>query len=171
MFLHTKWYLDPSNRLATIYQRHRQTGHFVTEHRSAVAKGEPLYKRAPKNRKKWSISESTHVTKKTKAKYAIRNRHIGQISKPRRVRSQKFCLSPDPFKYKRSFNCLLVCLWVTGQLAVSQMPPKERKLSTQSRRRHPRVDQSASHPVRELAIRELAYPRVVHAVTSLWLLW
>jgi len=29
----------------------------------------------------------------------------------------------------------------TGQLAVSQMPPKERKLSTQSRRWHPRVVQ------------------------------
>ena len=38
---------------------------------------------------------------------------------------------------------------------------KERKLSTQSRRWHPRVDQSASRPVRELAFRELAYPRVV----------
>ena len=65
----------------------------------------------------------------------------------------------------------------TGQLAVSQMPPKERKLSTDSRRWHPRVvksatclvrelssprvDQSARYPVRELAIRELAYPRVV----------
>jgi len=36
---------------------------------------------------------------------------------------------------------------VTGQLAVSQMPPKERKLNTQSRRWHPRVDQSASRPV------------------------
>jgi len=32
----------------------------------------------------------------------------------------------------------------TGQLADSQMPPKERKLSTQSRRWHPRVVQSAS---------------------------
>jgi len=35
------------------------------------------------------------------------------------------------------------------------------KLSAQSRRWHPRVVQSASRPVRELAIRELAYPRVV----------
>ena len=35
----------------------------------------------------------------------------------------------------------------TGQLADSQMPPKERKLSTESRRWHPRVDQSASRPV------------------------
>jgi len=25
-YLHTKWYRNPSNRLATIYQRHRQTG-------------------------------------------------------------------------------------------------------------------------------------------------
>jgi len=26
-YLHTKWYVDPSNSLATIHQRHRQTGH------------------------------------------------------------------------------------------------------------------------------------------------
>ena len=39
----------------------------------------------------------------------------------------------------------------TGQLAVSQMPPKEGKLSTQSRRLHPRVVQSATCPVRELS--------------------
>jgi len=25
-YLHTKWYLDPHYRLATIHQRHRQTG-------------------------------------------------------------------------------------------------------------------------------------------------
>jgi len=25
-YLHTKWYLDPSNSLATIHQRHRQIG-------------------------------------------------------------------------------------------------------------------------------------------------
>jgi len=34
---------------------------------------------------------------------------------------------------------LWVIVGVTGQLAVSQMPPKERKLSTESRRCHPRV--------------------------------
>ena len=39
----------------------------------------------------------------------------------------------------------------TSQLAVSQMPPKERKLSTQSRRWHPRVVQSVTCPVRELS--------------------
>ena len=61
---------------------------------------------------------------------------------------------------------------VTGQLAVSQMPQKERKLSTESRRWHPRVVQSETCPVRELSsprvdqsasrpVRELAYPRVV----------
>jgi len=60
----------------------------------------------------------------------------------------------------------------TGQLAVSQMPPKERKLSTQSRQWNPRVVQTASCLVRELTspqdvqsashpVRELAYPRVV----------
>ena len=44
----------------------------------------------------------------------------------------------------------------TGQLAVSQMPPKERKQSTECRRWHLRVVQSATCPVRELA-----YPRDV----------
>jgi len=39
----------------------------------------------------------------------------------------------------------------TGQVAVSQMPPRERKLSTQSRRWHSRVVQSASWPVREMS--------------------
>ena len=64
--------------------------------------------------------------------------------------------------------------WTTRGLADAA---KKGKLSTQSRRRHPRVVQSASclvreltsprdvqsatRPVRELAIRELAYPRVV----------
>ena len=38
----------------------------------------------------------------------------------------------------------------TGQLAVLQMSPKERQLSTQSRRWHPRVVQSATCPAREL---------------------
>ena len=59
----------------------------------------------------------------------------------------------------------------TGQLAVSQMPPKEQKLSIQSRRWHPRVVQSATCPVRELSsprvdqsarcpVRESSSPRV-----------
>ena len=59
----------------------------------------------------------------------------------------------------------------TGQLAVSQMQPKERKLSRQSRRWHPRVVQSATCPVRELSsprvgqsarcpVRESSSPRV-----------
>jgi len=39
----------------------------------------------------------------------------------------------------------------TGQLAVSQMPPKERKLSTESRQWHPQVVQSASWRIRELS--------------------
>jgi len=39
----------------------------------------------------------------------------------------------------------------TGQLAVSRMAKKTRKLRTQSRRWHPRVVQSATCPVRELS--------------------
>ena len=48
----------------------------------------------------------------------------------------------------------------TGQLAVSQMPPKERKLSTQSRRWHPRAVQAATCPVLELTS-----PRVVQSAS------
>jgi len=75
--------------------------------------------------------------------------------------------------------------WTSCRLDNSQlqMPPKERKLSTQSRRWHPQVVlsatcpvrklssprvetspydvQSMSRPVRKLAVHKLAYPRVV----------
>ena len=47
--------------------------------------------------------------------------------------------------------------WRTGQLAVSQTPPKERKLSTQSRPWHPRDVQSASWRIRELSSNLLYY--------------
>ena len=58
----------------------------------------------------------------------------------------------------------------TGQVAVSQTPPKERKLSTQCRRWHPRVDQSARCPVRESSSPRVGNPRVgvsavVHFIT------
>jgi len=49
---------------------------------------------------------------------------------------------------------------ITGQLAVSQTPPKEQKLSIQSRRWHPRVDQSAKCPVRESSSPRVGNPRV-----------
>jgi len=48
----------------------------------------------------------------------------------------------------------------TRQLAVTQMPPKERKLITQSRRWHPRVDRSARCPVRESSSPRVGNPRV-----------
>jgi len=48
----------------------------------------------------------------------------------------------------------------TRQLADWQMPPKERKPRTQSRRWHPRVVQSAICPVRELTS-----PRVVQSAS------
>jgi len=41
-YLHTKWHLDPSNHLATIYQRHRQD-------KGLIAQGELSCKRLPKN--------------------------------------------------------------------------------------------------------------------------
>ena len=52
----------------------------------------------------------------------------------------------------------------TGELAVLQMPPKERKLSTESRRWHPRVVQSARwqsaswrRPIHELSSNRATY--------------
>ena len=41
-YLHDKFHLDPSNRLATIHQRHRQTD------RQTTVRCEPFYKRSPK---------------------------------------------------------------------------------------------------------------------------
>ena len=48
----------------------------------------------------------------------------------------------------------------TGQLVDLQMPPKEQKLSTESRLWHPRVVQSATCPVRELSS-----PRVIQSAS------
>jgi len=42
--MRAKFHLDPSNRLATIYQRHRQTG----QRDRQIVQGEPFYKRSPK---------------------------------------------------------------------------------------------------------------------------
>jgi len=58
-YLLAKFHLDPSNRLATIHQRHRQTGQGrQTDRRTdrqtdrtdngSIAYGEPFYKRSPK---------------------------------------------------------------------------------------------------------------------------
>ena len=56
VYLHAKFHLDPSNCLATIHQRHRQTGQDRQTDRLTdkqidnilVAQGEPFYKRSPK---------------------------------------------------------------------------------------------------------------------------
>jgi len=48
----------------------------------------------------------------------------------------------------------------TGQLVVSQMPLKERKLSTQSRWWHPRVVQSVSWRIRELSSNRIHVSRL-----------
>ena len=45
VYLHAKFHLDPSNRLATIHQRYRQTDMTYRQ----IAQGEPFYKRSPKN--------------------------------------------------------------------------------------------------------------------------
>ena len=45
--LPTKWHLDPSNHLATIHQRHRQTGEteqIGQTYNGLIASGEPFYK-------------------------------------------------------------------------------------------------------------------------------
>jgi len=43
-YLHVKFHLDPSNRLASIHQGYRQTDN------GPIAEGEPFYKWSPKNR-------------------------------------------------------------------------------------------------------------------------
>jgi len=42
-----EWHLDPSNRLAPIHQRHRQTGHDRTDN-GPIRQDEPFYTRSPK---------------------------------------------------------------------------------------------------------------------------
>jgi len=55
-YLHAKFHLDPSNRLATVHQRHRQTDRKTdrqtdgqTGDNGPIAYGEPFYKGSPKN--------------------------------------------------------------------------------------------------------------------------
>jgi len=51
-YLHTKLHPNPSNRLATIHQRHRQTDRQTDIDRTdngPIAYGKPFYKRSPKN--------------------------------------------------------------------------------------------------------------------------
>ena len=51
-YLHAKFHLDPSNRLATVHERYRQTGQTGQDRQTdngLIAYGEPLYKRSPKN--------------------------------------------------------------------------------------------------------------------------
>ena len=43
-YLHAKFHLDPSKRLATVHQRYRQTDR--TDN-SPIAWGEPFYKQSP----------------------------------------------------------------------------------------------------------------------------
>ena len=46
-YLHAKFHLDPSNRLATVHQRHRQDRTDRTDRQRSDS--EPFYKRSPKN--------------------------------------------------------------------------------------------------------------------------
>ena len=52
---HANFHLDPSNRLATVHERYRQTDRQTGQDRTGqdngpIAQGEPFYKRSPKNR-------------------------------------------------------------------------------------------------------------------------
>jgi len=50
-YLHAKFHLDASNRLATIHQRRRQHRHRQDRQRSdSIGRTEPFYKRSPKNK-------------------------------------------------------------------------------------------------------------------------
>ena len=48
VYLLAKFHLDPSSRLATIHQRHIQTGQDRQTDDGLTAMGEPFYKRSPK---------------------------------------------------------------------------------------------------------------------------
>jgi len=48
-YLHAKFHLDPSNRLAMIHQRHRQRGRQTDN--GLIAQGKPFYIRSPKKTK------------------------------------------------------------------------------------------------------------------------
>jgi len=48
-YLHAKFHLDPSNRLATVYQRHRQDRSERQTDNGLITQGELFYKRSPKN--------------------------------------------------------------------------------------------------------------------------
>ena len=47
-YLHAKFHLDPSNRLATVQQCHRQTDRTGQTDNCLIAQDEPFYKRMPK---------------------------------------------------------------------------------------------------------------------------
>ena len=48
--MHAKFHLDPSNSLATVHQRHRQTDrHPDRTDNGLIASGKPFYKRSTKN--------------------------------------------------------------------------------------------------------------------------
>jgi len=51
-YLHAKFHLDPSNRLATVHERHRQNRTDRQDRQTdngLIAWGEPFYQRSPKN--------------------------------------------------------------------------------------------------------------------------
>ena len=50
LYLCAKFHLDPSDRLAKMHQRHRQTDRTDRQDNGPTASGESFYKRSPKNR-------------------------------------------------------------------------------------------------------------------------
>ena len=90
----SSWANDPSNRLATIYQRHRQAGQTDNRHtvNCLIASGEPFYKRSPKNGKNrcrisgpwlWSGRKAALYwkTEKHKTRFGTLRRNLGAISR------------------------------------------------------------------------------------------
>ena len=68
-YLHAMFHLDPSNRLATIHQRHRQTGQ--TDN-GPIAYGEPSYKRPLKNHQNDRLNAPAAIKKKDVATKQLR---------------------------------------------------------------------------------------------------
>ena len=48
-YRHAKFHLDPSNRFATVHERHRHDRQTDRTDNGPIALGEPFYKRSPKN--------------------------------------------------------------------------------------------------------------------------
>jgi len=91
-YLHSKFHLDPSNSLATVHQRRRQTGQ-DRQDSGPIALGEPFHKRSPKDTAQNSSISSDELIftarRHANAEYAV----VMYLS----VTSRSICAMMRPF--------------------------------------------------------------------------